>query len=228
MKEDGTPLKNVMIVAAGDKHSVALTRDGVIYTWGDNTYGQLGSGKSGSALAYSTKPVTVAGENNSSTSLSEMLAEKNEKISNIVSGRNHTLAVSNQGILYSWGANESGQLGINTDTNRYFPVQVKGENGGDFLIDVILIGAGADHSIAVRTNGTVWSWGNNKYGQLGQGKNGPNNTYKNMLSPAKVSKGEYDSGNEDDKYIKNVDALSAGENFTVVTTREFSSAPLSG
>ena len=63
--DDGqlVPLKNVMIVAAGEKHSVALTRDGILYTWGDNSKGQLGSGNSASALAYSTRPVTVAGEN---------------------------------------------------------------------------------------------------------------------------------------------------------------------
>ncbi len=49
--DDGqlVPLKNVMIVAAGEKHSVALTRDGILYTWGDNSKGQLGSGNSASA-----------------------------------------------------------------------------------------------------------------------------------------------------------------------------------
>ncbi|MCI5604818.1 MAG: hypothetical protein MR413_04125, partial [Clostridia bacterium] len=220
MKEDGTPLNNVMIVAAGESHSVALTRDGVLYTWGDNTYGQLGNGQTSSVCAYATHPVNVSGENNSSTSLSDMLKEKNESISNIIAGKNHTLAVSNQGKLYSWGANESGQLGINSTAGKYFPVQVRGYNGGGFLTDVILIGAGADHSLAVRTDGSVWSWGKNNHGQLGQGTNGPNNTYKNMITPNRVLKGEYDTGNTEDKYIKNVDALSAGENFTIVTTRD--------
>ena len=220
--EDGqlVPLKNVMIVAVGEKHSVALTRDGILYTWGDNSKGQLGSGNSASALAYSTRPVTVAGENNSSKSLSEMLAEKNESISNIAAGRDHTLAVSNQGNLYSWGANTYGQLGVNSRDNRYFPVQVKGYNGGGYLTDVILIGAGAEHSLAVRTDGSVWSWGRNNKGQLGQSTNGVNNTYKDMQTPDRVLKGEYDTGNADDRYIKNVDALSAGENFSVVTTRD--------
>lgn len=148
--------------------AVALTRDGILYTWGDNSKGQLGSGNSASALAYSTRPDTVAGENNSSKSLSEMLAEKNESISNIAAGRDHTLAVSNQGNLYSWGANTYGQLGVNSRDNRYFPVQVKGYNGGGYLTDVILIGAGAEHSLAVRTDGSVWSWGRNNKGQLGQ------------------------------------------------------------
>lgn len=220
--DDGqlVPLKNVMIVAAGEKHSVALTRDGILYTWGDNSKGQLGSGNSASALAYSTRPVTVAGENNSSKSLSEMLVEKNESISNIAAGRDHTLAVSNQGNLYSWGANTYGQLGVNSRDNRYFPVQVKGYNGGGYLTDVILIGAGAEHSLAVRTDGSVWSWGRNNKGQLGQSTNGVNNTYKDMQTPDRVLKGEYDTGNADDRYIKNVDALSAGENFSVVTTRD--------
>lgn len=148
------------------------------------------------------------------------LAEKNESISNIAAGRDHTLAVSNQGNLYSWGANTYGQLGVNSRDNRYFPVQVKGYNGGGYLTDVILIGAGAEHSLAVRTDGSVWSWGRNNKGQLGQSTNGVNNTYKDMQTPDRVLKGEYDTGNADDRYIKNVDALSAGENFSVVTTRD--------
>ena len=56
------------------------------------------------------------------------------------------------------------------------------------MTDVILIGAGAEHSLAVRTDGSVWSWGRNNKGQLGQSTNGVSNTYKDMQTPDRVDR----------------------------------------
>ncbi|MBQ2669153.1 MAG: hypothetical protein IJG06_00045, partial [Clostridia bacterium] len=223
-EDNGTmkPLRDVTNIAAGDKFSVALTRDGRIYTWGDNSESQLGINKKG--VSYSAVPVEVAGVGGVGSSLSQYLkdmtsanASTTMKVAEIVAGRAHVLAVTNNGDLYSWGANNSGQLGSGTGdtTAKAYPVQVRGYHGGSYLNRIILIGAGADHSVAVKENGTVWAWGDNAYGQLGVGAD----TSKMILTtPEQVAAG---SGPADkDGYLKDVDTLPAGDGFTVIATKD--------
>jgi alpha-tubulin suppressor-like RCC1 family protein len=131
-------------VAAGTSHGVALTDSGVVWTWGNNSNGQLGIGNTTS----STVPVEV-------TSISGVLA--------IAAGGNSTYALKSNGTVWAWGRNGNGQLGDGTTTQRTSPVQVGS------LTSIVAIAAGADHGLALKSDGTVWAWGYNGFGQLGDG-----------------------------------------------------------
>jgi alpha-tubulin suppressor-like RCC1 family protein len=94
----------------------------------------------------------------------------------IAGGRDHSLAVESDGTVWSWGWNQYGQIGDGTKgANRLAPVQVSGLTG------VTMVSAGADHSMALKGDGTVWTWGQNTDGQLGDG------TKTNRSTPVEVS-----------------------------------------
>ena len=136
-------------VAAGGFHSVALRADGTVAAWGMNDYGQLGDGTTLRRVA----PVNVAG-------LDGVVA--------IAAGNIHTLALKADGTVWSWGYNGDGLLGAGiADTQRASPVQVLGSSGP--LSGVVAIAAGVRHSLALKSDGTVWAWGFGYYGSLGLG-----------------------------------------------------------
>ena len=155
-------LTNVVAVAAGDSHSMALKSDGSVWTWGRNNYGQIGNAASGDDMNETT-PVQVKGVNGNG-----YLAG----IVDIAIGYNHSMALKTDGTVWAWGRNARGELGNGTTTQSTVPVQVKGESGIGYLSDVVSIAAGADHSIALKSDGTVWAWGNGVAGQLGDGTSG--------------------------------------------------------
>ena len=84
----------------------------------------------------------------------------------IVAGQDFFLAISQDGTLWAWGENGSGQLGDGTTTDRTTPVQISTAANWAF------IAAGDNHSAAIKTDGTLWTWGNDSYGQLGNGSSG--------------------------------------------------------
>jgi alpha-tubulin suppressor-like RCC1 family protein len=142
-------------VSAGDGFSLALTRDGTVASWGDGTRGN--SGNDG------TYPGTV-------------LQADGGPLRNVVeifAGRWHGLALKSDGTVWSWGSNLFGQLGDGTMTSRERAVQVVDPSDPTgFLSNVASIsGSGyASASLAVKTDGTVWTWGENGYGLLGNGE----------------------------------------------------------
>jgi alpha-tubulin suppressor-like RCC1 family protein len=148
-------------VAGGRNHVLALTTDGDVYSWGSNATGQLGDG----TLTSSATPVRAS-------SLSNVVS--------IFAGRDHSLAVNADGTVWAWGFNRTGELGDGTTTRRKLPVQVKRANGNP-LANIVAVAAGANHSLALRADGTVWAWGKNADGQLGDG------TYTTRLRAVKVS-----------------------------------------
>lgn len=168
-------MSDVLAVSAGSDHSVALKSDGTVWTWGSNSCSQMGNGNTG-WTAEGWPPSQVAG-------LSGVIA--------ISAGNSHTLALKRDGTVWAWGANESGQLGDGTITERSRPVQVTG------MTDVAAVSAGTDHSVAIRNDGTVWAWGANEYGQVGDG------TTIRRTTPAQVSG------------FSGVTAVSAGDLFTI-------------
>jgi len=158
-------LAGVTAVAAGAGHSLAiLGSDGSVWAWGDNSYGQLGDG---TTTNHST-PVKVPG-------LSGITA-----ISATFRG-NYSLAVKSDGSVWAWGANGDGQLGDGTKTKRNTPVKVCGLDG----VRVIAVAAGQLHSLALASDGSVWGWGNNFNGQVGDGIAQPTATIINT-SASKV------------------------------------------
>lgn len=81
----------------------------------------------------------------------------------VEAGLAHTIALKNDGTVWTWGRNDLGQLGDGTTTDRYTPVQVSG------LSSIVAIAAGGSHTVALKNDGSVWAWGNNEHGQLGDG-----------------------------------------------------------
>jgi YD repeat-containing protein len=150
-------LSNVVQVSAGWKHAVALTSDGKVWTWGDNTYGQIGNGIT-STIGISV-PFQVAG-------LSNVLA--------VSGGDRYTAMLKADGTVWTWGWNGFGQLGDGTFTDRSTPVQVVG------LSNVIAIAARDYHTLAIKSDGSVWAWGSGGNGELG------NNDTKDKNTPVQV------------------------------------------
>jgi alpha-tubulin suppressor-like RCC1 family protein len=90
-------------------------------------------------------------------------------ISSIAAGYMHTLAVANDGTVWSWGWNSEGQLGNDTQTTQPSPVHVEGLSS----VSICAVAAGVFHSLALAEDGTVWAWGQNYLGQLGIGIGDP-------------------------------------------------------
>ncbi|MEC4684419.1 MAG: RCC1 repeat-containing protein [Nitrospirota bacterium] len=163
-------------IAAGNNHAVVLKNDGTVWTWGNNNL----------------MPFQVIG-------LTDVIA--------IAAGDGHTVALKSDGTVWTWGDNKYGQLGNGTRTRSYTPVQVcdTGETAPctNFLTDVIDITAGGDnivgmaHTVALKSDGTVWAWGSNQYGQLGNG------TTTRSTTPVQVSG------------LTTVVAIAAGKNYTI-------------
>jgi alpha-tubulin suppressor-like RCC1 family protein/fibronectin type 3 domain-containing protein len=139
-------LAGAVKAACGTHHTAVLKADGTVWTVGLNSSGQLGIG----STVRQTKALQVA------TAAGPLTG-----VSNLVSGGAHSLALSNMGEVWAWGANNAGQLGINSLVNQVFAVKVPGLSG------VVHLAAGDSHSYAVKSDGTVWAFGNNTNGQLG-------------------------------------------------------------
>jgi alpha-tubulin suppressor-like RCC1 family protein len=136
----------------------AVLSNGGLQCWGWNGVGQLGDGTTTQRLT----PVTVSG-------LSSGVAQ-------VSTGYQHTCAVLTSGALKCWGYNQDGQLGTGTNLQSLTPVTVNGLGTG-----VAQVSAGIWHTCALMTSGSVWCWGYNGYGQLGDG------TFTNRFSPVSVN-----------------------------------------
>lgn len=149
----GTVLTGVVATAAGGEVSLALTSDGKVWAWGDNTYGELGNGTF--SPANSSTPTQVMGLP------TDIVA--------IAAGSSHGLALESTGSVWAWGRNNFGQLGNGTFSNSATPIHV---TGGPIAQNVVAIAAGSDHSLALagtESSSSVWAWGDNSYGGLGIG-----------------------------------------------------------
>jgi len=162
-------LSNVIGVAAGHDHTVAFTNSssGTVWTWGNNSYGQLGNGTNGTGT-NSTIPVQVGGLGN---------------IMAIAAGNAFTVALRNDALnssVWAWGSNSNGQLGNGTNGSGIYS-NTPGEVSGMVGTGAIGIAAGDSHAVAMKTDGTVWAWGSNTHGQLGNG------TTTDSVTPVQVS-----------------------------------------
>ena len=133
-------------IVGGADHSLALSQDGRVFSWGDDSSGQLGSGR----LLFQATPLS-----------SVSLDSKN--VTGLAAGSYHSLARMRDGSALAWGNNTYGELGDGTLTSRGLALKVVG------LADVTALAAGEQHSLAADSRGNVWAWGSNENGRLGQG-----------------------------------------------------------
>ena len=220
----------------GNNHSCAISSAHEVYCWGDNTYGQIGSGDN-IDRAY---PFKILTDNSNSI-----------RFRKLKTFADHTCALSFEGDLYCWGRNDNGQLGVGSNDNKSiiqkvnFPSIVNDDLVMDFAV-------GADHTCLINNKNRVYCWGDNTFGQLGIGGGPSTNkmgtinpsfniaTYKNMFRIeaganhtcvlmgngdvfcwGRNNLGQLGIGNNDDQSspkristISNVYSLSLGENHT--------------
>lgn len=152
----------VIAVQGGFNHSLALDSESRVWSWGGNGAGQLGDG----TRTNRNKPVRVTDPGDPSGFLSGIVAVSASSFSA------HSLALKADGTVWAWGGNGQGQLGDGTKVNRLTPVQVQVEPSPgsiEILKDVVAIAAAGSHSMALKSDGTVWAWGANDQRQLADG-----------------------------------------------------------
>ncbi|MCB1389214.1 MAG: hypothetical protein KDK12_08785 [Rhodobacteraceae bacterium] len=133
-------------IAAGRQHTCAIAIDGGVLCWGRGDFQQLGDGSNVSA----SSPVRAVGID--------------APVVQITAGQFHTCALTDAGAVWCWGYNGHGQLGVGDSVDRAVPTAVSGLPG-----PVDQIGAGSQHTCAVTRAGAAYCWGQNLYGQLGDG-----------------------------------------------------------
>lgn len=144
-------LSDVSRVCSGRYHCAAMTTSGTLFMWGWGERGQLGQG------------------DNSNQYIPRLLKElKDHVISDVACGDGHTVALSSNGIVYCWGDNSAGQLGVsasNQDVN--LPRAVVTPSGAF----ITMVACGANFTAALAASGRVYTWGLGSTGQLGHGDN---------------------------------------------------------
>jgi alpha-tubulin suppressor-like RCC1 family protein len=143
-------------VSLGSYHSSAITSGGRLFIWGQNSYGQLGNG-TGTTL---TTPTDITGHFN-------LIA--GETITRVSLGFSHSSAITSEGRLFTWGFNNYGQLGDGTTTYKLNPTDIMGRFSLGSDETIVSISLGHSHSIAITSEGRLFTWGWNQYGQVGDG-----------------------------------------------------------
>ena|GEM_PF-2422325 len=150
----GLGLRNIISITAGTEHAIALRDDGTVWAWGANDQGQLGD----RSRTDRDLPVAVI-DASSGQPLTGIMA--------IASAGHHNLALSYSGQVYSWGSNANGEAGIGSTRSFFTEAQLLPALRGVFQIV-----AAETHCLALDQRGVVYSWGDNRFGQLGDGNSG--------------------------------------------------------
>jgi alpha-tubulin suppressor-like RCC1 family protein len=153
------------LIAGGDGYTLVVCNDHTVSGWGANYFGQLGNGTN----TDSNTPVYVSG-------LTSVIAVSASGVG-LIDEKVHSLALKEDGTVWAWGINCHGQFGNGTYNDSNIPVQVIGLTG----IIAIDCGFYSEYSIALKNDGTVWAWGLNSEGMLGNG------TYTDNNIPVQVS-----------------------------------------
>ena len=187
-------------VSCGTQHTAAIKTDGTLWTWGNNSQGSLGDN---TTINKITPVTTFAGGTN---------------WKRVSCGTQHTAAIKTDGTLWTWGYNFGAQLGDNTTTNRSTPVTTFA--GGTNWKQV---SGGNNHTSAIKTDGTLWTWGYNSYGQLGDNtttnRSTPVTTFAGGTNWKQVSSNLHNTAIKTDGTLWTWGANSSGElgDFSLVT-----------
>jgi alpha-tubulin suppressor-like RCC1 family protein len=141
---------SIIAIEAGLGHSLALKADGTVWSWGGNGDGQLGLGD----IMQRFSPQQISG-------LSNMIA--------IGGGDQHSIAVKSDGTLWGWGQNGAGQLGNGTITGPFAGTHYLSPVQNPLISGITQIATTDRGTVALKSNGTVWAWGYNELGMLGNG-----------------------------------------------------------
>lgn len=214
-------ISNIRTISSGKDHNIALARDGSVWTWGANYSGQIGDG----TLAHKYLPVQLTSLGNSIVSVGAgrdfTAAVKNDgtlwvwgntnnfgvtntnvpvqvpNLTGIVSvacGAQNIAIIKADGSVWVWGNNDYGQIGDGTYAAKTSPVKVASDTG---FTQAISVSVGENHVIAIAPDGSLWGWGMNQKGQLGNGN------YNQQTKPVKSTG------------ISSVRAVSAGYYYTI-------------
>uniref|UniRef100_A0A8C8S456 HECT and RLD domain containing E3 ubiquitin protein ligase family member 6 n=1 Tax=Pelusios castaneus TaxID=367368 RepID=A0A8C8S456_9SAUR len=160
-KIDGLSAVRIIQVTCGHYHSMVLAKDGSVFSWGQNKYGQLGLGKECPSQASPQRVTSLHGI----------------PLAQIAAGGMHSFALSLSGIVYGWGRNNARQLGLNLSKEQIFkPYSVTALKA----IGVIYISCGDEHTAVLTQDGSVFTFGDDSAGQLGH------RSSTQMLGPQKV------------------------------------------
>ena len=159
-----TPGEAGFTINTGEDHTMAIRSDGVLFAWGRNNRGQLGVGTTDNSHI----PVNVL-----------------DDVTAVSTGHDYSMAIRGDGSLWAWGENVRGWLGDGTTTTRLAPVKILTDvaavsAGWTDLVSSTLIGGLRSHTMVIKTDGSLWAWGDNDRGQLG------NNTAISRHAPVKI------------------------------------------
>ena len=147
---------NWKLISAGQEHAFAIKQDGTLWAWGNNFFGQLGTGSTNDE----NQPVQIGADNNWQS---------------IMAGKYHSVAIKADGTLWAWGYNAKGELGNGTLVDSKLPIQIG--NATDWKT----IGSYQAYcTMVIKQDGSLWGWGDNYSGQLGDG------SYTDRIVPARI------------------------------------------
>jgi len=162
-------------VACGGAHTAAIKTDGTLWTWGETSNGQLGANLGGALVRRSTPVTTFAGGTD---------------WKQVACGVSHTAAIKTDGTLWVWGLNSSGQLGTNNFISTSIPVTTFAGGTNWKQVD-----GNSRHTAAIKTDGTLWTWGQGADGELGvndlNSRSLPTTTFAGGTNWKQVSCGGY-------------------------------------
>ena len=187
VKVGGEAVTGVTDIAAGDNHSFYIKSDGSLWAMGLNASGQLGNGNTTTQPSPIQIPTTA--------------------VSKVAAGSNHSLILKSDGSLLAMGLNASRQLGDETTDNRNSPVAVKVV--GVAVTGVTDIAAGDNHSLFLKSDGSLWAMGSNSSGQLGDGDTA------DLFTPYEVETNgvtKIAAGSSHSLYVRNNYLWAMGEN----------------
>jgi len=169
---------NWVSISASSGHTAAIMEDGSLWAWGDNRWGHLGDGTSGGWDNYSTIPARIGADYNWVF---------------VSTGAWHNVAIRTDGSLWAWGWNQHGQLGNGTTDNSFIPIRIGTDYSWAYVSAGGSTGGGAGefgHTVAIKADGSLWAWGGNMFGQLGNGNGGGgwgvSGTRYNVLTPTRI------------------------------------------
>uniref|UniRef100_A0A672L696 HECT domain-containing protein n=1 Tax=Sinocyclocheilus grahami TaxID=75366 RepID=A0A672L696_SINGR len=157
----GLDNRQVIEIACGDHHSMALTHDGQLLVWGENSHGQLGLEK----------------DHPGSPSAQHVQSLSGIPLAQISAGGDHSFGLSLSGVVFGWGKNSAGQLGLGDTTDRHVPTVVNSLNQKK----IVSISCGGEHTATLSKGGTVFTFGSGGSGQLGH------NSFKDEHHPRVVA-----------------------------------------